>query len=63
MQVLQSASSFEVKVPLFSNTLCYSDDTSPLGDGNHSGMSNNLSNESLEMPPLPMMDSDDGEPY
>jgi len=30
---------------------------------NHSGASNNLSNETLEMPPLPTMDSDDGDHY
>lgn len=30
---------------------------------NNSGVSNNQSNESLEMPPLPTMDSDEGEQH
>lgn len=41
----------------------YSDAASVIEGGNNSGASNNLSNESLEMPPLPTLDSDDGDHY
>ncbi|KAI9550321.1 hypothetical protein GHT06_001751 [Daphnia sinensis] len=39
------------------------DEGSTVEGGNHSGASNNLSNESLEMPPLPTMDSGDGDHF
>jgi hypothetical protein len=41
----------------------HSDEGSTVEGGNHSGASNNLSNESLEMPPLPTMDSGDGDHF
>lgn len=41
----------------------YADEGSTVEGGNHSGASNNLSNESLEMPPLPTMDSGDGDHF
>lgn len=39
------------------------EETSTVDGGNQSGASNNISNESLEMPPLPQMDNSDGDHF